>query len=204
MGGLGPSETRHEVTLTKACWLGQTEVTQAQWQAVMGNNPSHFTGKDLPVEQVSWNDAQEFCGKLNAKSLLPAGWKFALPTEAQWEYACRAGTAGDYAGTLDEMAWHRANSDDKTHPVAAKNANAWGLYDMHGNVDEWCADWYGDYPVGPVTDPTGSNSGSDRVLRGGSWNTGGAGGRSANRLMIAPVVRSIIIGFRVAAVPGGG
>jgi len=184
MGGSGSDEKKHEVTLTKPFWLGRTEVTQGQWEAVMGNNPSHFKGKDLPVEQVSWDDAQEFCKKLNEKSLLPAGWQWALPTEAQWEYACRAGTTGDYADSLDDMAWYSANIDSKTHAVATKKANAWGLHDMHGNVWEWCADRYGAYPTGAVTDPTGSNSGSIRVARGGSWNCVGAGCRSASPQLV--------------------
>jgi len=149
------------------------------------------------------DDAQEFCNKLNAKSLLPAGWQWALPTEAQWEYACRAGTTGDYAGNLGEMAWYTQNADDKTHPVATKKPNAWGLYDMHGNVLEWCADWYGDYPAGSLTDPTGSNSGSIRVFRGGSWHNVGTYCRSAARDGYLPGIRYAAIGFRVAAVPGG-
>ena len=201
MGGSGSDEKKHEVTLTKPFWLGRTEVTQGQWEAVMGNNPSHFKGKDLPVEQVSWDDAQEFCKKLNEKSLLPAGWQWALPTEAQWEYACRAGTTGDYADSLDDMAWYSANIDSKTHAVATKKANAWGLHDMHGNVWEWCADRYGAYPTGAVTDPTGSNSGSTRVYRGGSWIHVGPYCRSACRNWFTPDSRSSYIGFRLAAVP---
>ena len=177
-------------------------MTQAQWEAVMGNNPSEFKGDpNLPVEQVSWNDASGFCKKLNAKGLLPAGWRFALPTEAQWEYACRAGTTGDYAGNLDEMAWYDKNSGSKTHPVGTKKANAAGLSDMHGNVYEWCADWLGDYPSGQLTDPTGPNTGSNRVLRGGSWSGAGSYRRSAYRGNHSPDSRNFGIGFRVAAVP---
>jgi formylglycine-generating enzyme required for sulfatase activity len=204
MGGSGANETPHQVTLTRPFWLGRSEVTQAQWEAVMGSNPSSFKGDpNLPVEQVSWNDASEFCKKLNAKGLLPAGWRFALPTEAQWEYACRAGTTGDYAGSLDDMAWYSNNSGKKTHPVATKKANAWGLHDMHGNVDEWCADWYGDDPAGTVIDPTGPGSGSVRVYRGGTWNGVGERSRSAARYWHPPDYRGTRMGFRVAAVPAG-
>ena len=153
--------TLHEVTLTKGFWMGKTEVTQAQWKSVMGNNPSEFKGDNLPVENVSWDDCQQFCKKTGLQ----------LPTEAQWEYACRAGSTGPYAGTgnLEEMGWYVDNSDDETHPVGTKQPNAWGLYDMHGNVCEWCADWWGDYPNDAVTDPQGASSGWNRVVRGGSW-----------------------------------
>jgi len=151
----------HQVTLTKGFWMGKTEVTQAQWKSVMGNNPSYFKGDDLPVESVSWNDCQKFCQKTGLQ----------LPTEAQWEYACRAGSTGPYSGTgeVDEMGWYDNNSGGKTNPVGKKQPNAWGLYDMHGNVMEWCADWYEDYSKGAVTDPQGPSSGEDRVRRGGSW-----------------------------------
>ena len=203
MGGGGSDETPHPVTLTKPFWLGRMEVTQAQWEAVAGKNPSNFEGKDLPVETVSWDDASGFCQKLNAKGLLPAGWRWTLPTEAQWEYACRGGTTGEYAGDLDAMAWYSANSGNKTHAVGTKKANAYGLSDMHGNVLEWCADLYGDYPKGAVTDPTGPSTGSDRVRRGGSWDDAGTYCRSASRYRSAPDFRSHDIGFRVAAVPAG-
>ncbi|MEI7955317.1 MAG: SUMF1/EgtB/PvdO family nonheme iron enzyme, partial [Verrucomicrobiota bacterium] len=203
MGGGGPDETPHPVTLTKPFWLGRMEVSQAQWEAVTGKNPSNFKGKNLPVETVSWDDASGFCQKLNAKGLLPAGWRWKLPTEAQWEYACRAGTTGDDAGNLDEMAWYSNNSGSKSHLVGTKAANAWGLNDMHGNVWEWCADWYGEYPKGAVTDPTGPSTGSDRVIRGGSWNSDGTNCRSAYRLWDTPDARNLSIGFRVAAVPAG-
>ncbi len=169
----------------------------------MGSTPSNFKGKDLPVETVSWNDASDFCKKLNAKGLLPAGWRWALPTEAQWEYACRAGTTGEDAGSLADMAWDGDNSGSKTHPVGTKQATAWGLCDMHGNVWEWCADWYGDDPKGAATDPTGSNSGSSRVYRGGSWSSDGTSCRSADCGGYAPDGRLFNFGFRVAAVPGG-
>ena len=202
MGGSDKDETPHKVKLTKSFWLGRTEVTQGQWEAVMGNNPSKFKGDpNLPVEQVSWDDATEFCQKLSAKGLLPAGWKFVLPTEAQWEYACRAGTTGDYAGKLDEMAWYYTNSGNKTHAVGTKKANAWGLYDMHGNVWEWCAAWYGYYPAGALTDPAGSNTGVSRVDRGGSWYGDAADCRAAYRGRLEPGFRSHSLGFRPALVP---
>lgn len=189
-------------TLTRGYWLGQTEVTQAQWSAMMGNNPSNFKGDDRPVEQVSWNDAMEFCRKLTererAASRLPEGYAYTLPTEAQWEYACRAGTDGDYAGNLDAMAWYSANSGSQTHPVGQKQANPWGLRDMHGNVVEWCLDWYGRYPGGSVTDPSGPPSGSHRVYRGGGWGRDAIYCRAAFRGMLAPGVRVNFLGFRLA------
>jgi len=204
MGGAGSDEKSCEVKLTTPFWFGRTVVTQGQWDAVMGSNPSHFKGKDLPVENVSWNDAREYCKKLNAKSLLPDGWQWALPTEAQWEYACRAGTTGDYyAGNLDDTAWHSSNSGGVTHAVAMKKANAWGLYDMQGNVCEWCADWYDVYPAGLATDPVGPNSGSSRVCRGSCWCDVGAFCRLASRDWDTPDYRGNNLGFRVAAVPAG-
>ena len=186
-------EKQHQVTLTKGFWMLETEVTQKQWKAIMGSNPSHFKGDNLPVENVSWNDCQEFCKKC---ALL--GMPVQLPTEAQWEYACRAGSTGPYAGNLDEMAWFEDNSGRKTHPVGTKKPNAWGLYDMHGNVWEWCADWYdGDYPSGSVTDPIGPSNGSDRVVRGGSWCYYARRCRSAYRGYRAPGGRDDDLGFRV-------
>ncbi len=196
----GGDERAHQVTLTKPFYLGKTEVTQEQWQQVMGGNPSEFKDAKNPVENVSWDDCQEFVVKLRKK--VP-GQMFRLPTEAEWEYSCRAGTTGDYAGNLDDMAWYDGNSGSKTHPVGQKKPNAWGLYDMHGNVWEWCAGWYGDYPNGAVTDPTGPNTGSSRVVRGGFWFGDGTNCRSAYRLRGAPGIRDFIMGFRVAAVPGG-
>jgi len=201
-------EKQHRVRITRGFWLAKTQTSQAQWEALMGSNPSYFKGKDLPVEQVSWKDIcgddsanEGFLGKLNRH--LPTGEKFHLPTEAQWEFACRAGTTGTYAGNLDEMGWYDDNSDDRTHPVGKKKPNAWGLHDMHGNVCEWCADWYGVYPESAATDPTGPNIGSGRAYRGGSWNINGGYCRSADRFRYAPNGRSSGVGFRVAAVPGG-
>ncbi len=195
----GFNEKPHYVTLTKPFWLGRTEVTQAQWEKVMESNPSHFKGAELPVETVSWNDASDFCRKLTAKGLLPAGWHWALPTEAQWEYACRAGA---FARNLNAMAWYPDNSGNKTHAVGTKTANPWGLNDMFGNVSEWCADWYAKYPVDAATDPTGPDIGSDHVTRGGSWEGVGTKDSSFSRGCDAPDYRDLSIGFRVAAVPG--
>jgi len=195
---MGEEKDRHEVTLSKPFYMGVTEVTQAQYQAVMGTNPSNFKGETNPVETVSWNDATEFCKKLSEQTRRAVR----LPTEAEWEYACRAGTAtafsfGDADSTLGDYAWYTSNSGSTTHPVGQKKPNAWGLYDMHGNVWEWCADWYGDYPKGAVTDPQGPASGTARVLRGGSWGSAPATCRSAHRFYLTPAYRYYYCGFRV-------
>ena len=188
-------ETQHSVTLTRGFWMLETQVTQAMWQSVMGNNPSYFKGDQNPVEQVSWGECQDFCRQLSSK----LSGKVSLPTEAQWEYACRAGTTGAYAGDLDAMAWYGSNSGDKTHPVGQKKPNAWGLYDMHGNVWEWCSDWYGKdyYTESPTSDPTGPDSGSDRVNRGGSWDSIAGDCRSASRNYRGPGNRNPYLGFRI-------
>jgi formylglycine-generating enzyme required for sulfatase activity len=197
----------HEVIISKPFFLGQYEVTQAQWEAVMGNNPSLFKIKKRghrPVERVSWEEASDFCEKMNdlCKNVLPAGYRFDLPTEAQWEYACRSGSTGDYSGdSIDEIAWYESNSYGRTCTVGMKSSNAWGLYDMHGNVWEWCRDWKGDYPSSSVTDPTGPSSGEYRVCRGGGWLNIAWGCRSALRFSTAPSFRSYYLGFRLALVP---
>ena len=198
-------ETPHRVKITKGFFLQATEVTQKQWRLVMGNDPSNFKGDDLPVEQVSWDDAAEFCQKVSAKEAggpepRRGGKTYRLPTEAEWEYACRAGSKGSYAGTgkLDDMGWHEGNSGGKTHDVGQKRPNAWGLYDMHGNVWEWCADWYGEYGGGAETDPTGPGSGTARVHRGGCWFYYPRYCRSAYRYRYAPGIRYNINGFRPA------
>ncbi len=166
----------HKVKITRLFYLGKYEVTQRQWEAVMGNNPSEFRGPENPVDQVSRDDCQAFPAKLNQKSG-KGGVKLNLPTEAQWEYACRAGTTtrysfGDDLESLGDYAWHTGNSGKTTHPVGQKKPNSWGLYDMHGNVWEYCSDWYGEdyYRQSPLTDPTGPASGDRHVLRGGSFD----------------------------------
>ena len=184
----------HQVTVSPFA-IGKYEVTQAQWQAVMGHNPSNFKGDDLPVENVSWDDAQEFCRTLSQRT----AQSYRLPTETEWEYACRAGPTGDYAGNLDAMAWYDKNSENKTHAVGQKQPNAWGLYDMHGNVWEWCADWYEGsyYGQSAAADPPGPTSGSLRVGRGGGWVNTAAGCRSAFRYASSPGNRGGNLGFRL-------
>lgn len=167
-----------QVTLTRGFWLGKTEVTQGQYQAVMGTNPSSFkqAGREAPVENVSWKDAMEFCRRLTERERvagrLPEGCGYTLPSEAQWEFASRAGARIPRAGELDALAWHGGNSGDTTHAVGQKRANPWGLHDLFGNVWEWCFDWYAErLPGGNVTDPTGADSGALRVIRGGGWGS---------------------------------
>lgn len=188
----------HSVTLS-GYYIGKTEVTQALWQAVMGSNPSYFEGDDLPVEQVSWDDCQEFIRKLNSLT----GQNFRLPTEAEWEFACRGGNNSrgyKYSGSnyIDNVAWYDGNSGDKTHPVATKSPNELGIYDMSGNVWEWCADWYGDYSSGRQTNPKGPYGGSYRVHRGGSWINYARYCRSSNRNIHYPTYRNNRLGLRLA------
>lgn len=202
---------QREVTLTDGFWMGRTEVTQAQYEVVAGANPSRFTevGPDAPVERVSWVDVSGWCEKLNkrerAAGRLPDGYVYTLPTEAQWEYACRAGTEGTPA-YLDEVAWYEENSGGTTHRVAQKKANAWGVHDMLGNVLEWCRDWYGDYARTAEANPTGPSHGYFRMARGGSWRTNAAVCRPAARAGGSAGRRDYTIGFRVAlcAVKGKG
>ena len=200
-------ETPHEVVLTRPFYLSVHQVTQEQYQRVIGANPSSFKGARTPVEQVSYEDAVQFCWKL---SELPAekaaGRVYRLPTEAEWEYACCAGTTTEYSfgddeGKLSEYGWFKGNSDGKTHPVGTKKPNPWGLYDMHGNLWEWCQDWYGDYPAGKAADPQGPPQASFRVFRGGCWNFVARSCRSARRCRGVPSYRNRDLGFRVALVP---
>lgn len=214
-------ETQHRVTLTKGYWLGKYEVTQGQWQAVMGTTlqqqrdkaypswPLAGEGRDHPTYYVSWEDCQEFIKKLCEKEGVPQG-TYRLPTEAEWEYACRAGTTGPfhYGDSLDAS---QANFDgnfpygsgmegeyrQKTTPAGSFRPNSWGLYDMHGNIWEWCQDWYGQYPTKSVADPAGPGSGSFRVLRGGCWNNDAMGCRSADRVKAEPGFRYYYVGFRL-------
>ena len=185
-----------QVRISQGFWLGKFEVTQGQWQGVMGSNPSHFTqcGPDCPVEQVSWNDAQEFIRNLNGRG---GGNRYRLPTEAEWEYATRAGTSGDRYGNVDAIAWHNGNSGDRTHPVGRKAPNAWGLHDMLGNVWEWTQDWFANYPGGSVTDPRGPGSGSTWVHRGGGWVSNARYSRAPNRGDNSPGHRSDGLGLRL-------
>jgi len=186
----------HRVRISQGFEIGKYEVTQAQWEAVMNSNPSSFKGANLPVEDVSWDDAKKFIGRLNARN---DGYVYRLPTEAEWEYACRAGSTGDYAGDLDAMAWYSENSEGKSHPVRKKQPNAWGLFDMHGNVWEWVEDWYGRnyYERGPTVDPQGSGADSYRVVRGGAWLSSAGLLRSAFRHSRTPDDRGHSLGFRL-------
>ena len=204
-------EPRHEVTLTRDYYLGAFEVTQDQYLKLMGDNPSYFQGDQVngidssnhPIDRASWEDAVEFCKRLSA---LPeeraAGRVYRLPTEAEWEYACRSGSSAPFSfGGLelaDDYGWFASNCQGKTHPVGKKDPNAWGLYDMHGNVMEWCNDWAGDYPEDAVSDPTGPNEGYSRMIRGGAWLTGAMISKSGNRAFhFPPETRSEYVGFRV-------
>ena len=210
-------ETQHQVTLSRGFWMLETPVTQAMWKSVTGNNPSYFTGDKLPAERVSWKDCQKFIEQLNAHLAgtpgTPAGYRFSLPTEAQWEYACRAGTTtpfhfgsvlnGDKANCDGNFPYGTSTMGQylkKTSEVGSYPANDWGLFDMHGNVWEWCLDWYGDYPSGSVTDPTGADEGSNRVLRGGGWNDHAGNCRSAYRNSNAPSDRNFRYGVRISLV----
>jgi len=194
---------QHQVTISKPFYMGVTEVTQAQYEAVMGTNHSQFKGPTNPAENVSWEDAVDFCRKLSEKT----GKTVRLPTEAEWEYACRAGSKtrfsfGDSESVLGNYAWYKSNSGNNTHPVGQKKPNPWGLYDMLGNVAEWCADRCGSYSGESSTDPQGPGSGGPRVARGGSWGNDDTNSfRCAFRLSIAPVFRGGRTGFRCAMTP---
>lgn len=192
----------HKVTITKPFYLGKYEVTQEQWEAVMENNPSEFKGAKQPVDSVSWEECQIFLKKLQDKT----GHKFTLPTEAQWEFACRAGTTtplnfGSSESLLSEYAWFQENSGNVTHPVGQKKPNPWGLYDMYGNVQEWCNDWYANpYPKGAVSDPQGPSSGESRVLRGGAWGDDFTMIRSSYRNCNGTEGKNSGIGLRIVMV----
>jgi formylglycine-generating enzyme required for sulfatase activity len=206
----------HTVTV-KSFYMGKYEVTQKEWTAVMGNNPSNFKGDNLPVETVSWNEAVEYCNKLSLKEGLVPAYRgsennitcdfsatgYRLPTEAEWEYAAKGGNKDyisyEYSGgnSIDSVAWHGGNSGNRTHPVGTKQANSLGLYDMSGNVWEWCWDWYGSYSGGSQADPRGASSGAGRVGRGGGWYDGAAYVRSADRSSTAPSYRDSDFGFRL-------
>jgi formylglycine-generating enzyme required for sulfatase activity len=195
---------QHTVRITQPFYLGVTEVTQGQYERVMGTNPSNFKGAQLPVEQVSWGDAVEFCRKLSALPAEPsAGRVYRLPTEAEWEYSCRAGSTtkwsfGDDESSLKDHAWYDDNANNTTHPVGEKRPNVWGLYYMHGNVWEWCSDDKREYASTTLDDPTGGTAGSGRVRRGGGWDFYARFCRSAVRGGDAPGDRLYYLGFRVA------
>jgi len=207
-------EVRHRVVITQAFAIGATEVTQALYQAVMGDNPAHFKGGRSPVEGISWYDAVLLCNQLSEQEGLTPAYRFAgttvswdraangyrLPTEAEWEYAARAGGTQPYSGsaTIDEVAWYSENAGKRTQEVRTRRANGWGLYDMSGNVWEWVWDWSGDYPTGQATDPMGPSSGSSRIRRGGSWNYTAGSARNAERDKADPGYRNSQQGFRLA------
>jgi formylglycine-generating enzyme required for sulfatase activity len=208
--GDSAEEPVHAVRIGRAFWMDKYEVTQSQYETITGRNPSSFKGLSLPVEGVSWNDGVAFCRMLTERERkagrLPLGYVYRLPTEAEWEYAARGGSKGrgfEYAGSgnLDEVAWHSGNSGFKTHPVGGQKPNELGLYDMSGNVWEWCHDSYdaGYYAKSPSSDPTGASSGGLRVLRGGSWNYNPWLCRSSTRYGTSPGSTDYNIGFRVVA-----
>lgn len=185
---------QYKVTLSEGFWLAETACTQALWEVVMGNNPSHFKGTQRPLEQVSWDYVLTFLAKLNER--VP-GLGARLPTEAEWEYAARAGDTKSRYGELDSIAWYRANSKGETHPVAQQQPNAWGLYDILGNVWEWTSDIARGYSPSPVTDPS-HDVGADRVFRGGAWDDGARYCRAAYRGHGLPGSRVYNVGFRLA------
>lgn len=204
---------QHQVTLTYGFWIGKYEVTQGQYQNITGNNPSDSTDNPLlPVDSVTWNEAANYCVLLTASERnagrLPAGYAYRLPTEAEWECAARAGKTTRFSygddidyGLLDNYGWSTQNSADDTHPVGQKTANAWGLYDMYGNVAEWCHDWFEMYPPDAQVNPVGPASGSDRVYRGGSWADAPQDCRTAARGGLDPDSRLSSFGFRVVLAP---
>jgi formylglycine-generating enzyme required for sulfatase activity len=214
-----PDETQHTVVLTHGFYICKYLVRQGDYLAVIGVNPSHFTGTNYPqctlncpVEMVSWNDATNYCARFTqqeaAAGRLAPGWEYRLPTESEWEYACRAGTTtrfsyGDDPGyiNLTSYAYYFDNSFVETHPVGQKMPNPWGLFDMQGNVDEWCLDWYGSYPSGTVTDPQGHATGQDRIVRGGHYFSAGSYCRSAQRYHYSPATANDKIGFRIVLAP---
>lgn len=209
IGGGGANELPVREVRLSGYHLAATEVTQDQWQRLMGSQPGWFKGANLPIENVNWIEAMEFCHRLTQmerqRGRLKKGSAYSLPSEAQWEYACRAGSTGDFSGEFDEMAWCSFNSGGKTHPVATRKPNAWGFFDMYGNVWEWCWDKYADSYFGlAVLNPLGSKKGPDRVIRGGGWLSSPSISRSSARLKLAPNQRRHNRGFRVAIGPLDG
>lgn len=211
--GRDQDERQHEVTLSQGFYLQRTEVTQGQWRAVMGHNPAFFLncGDHCPVEQISWEDAQNFIARLNERDPV---FDYRLPTEAEWEYAARAGSTsalpnGELQGAvgeallqdpgLDQIGWYVGNAELGTHPTAQKQPNDWGFYDMHGNVQEWVADWHNTYPFNAVIDPAGPEQGHTKILRGGSWNLYARFCRSASRAWASPSLFDPFTGLRLVA-----
>ena len=202
------TRAKYRVTLSRDFWLGRYEVTQAEYAALTGENPSHFADDpNCPVEKVSHVDAAAYCSALTRRereaARLPPGYAYRLPSEAEWEYACRAGTTnrfsfGDVPAEADAYAWTQENSQARTHPVGRKRPNPWGLYDMHGNVWEWCQDWFGEYAPMEATDPSGPAHGQFKVFRGGGWNNEVPFAGAANRFMMAPSNGITFVGFRLA------
>jgi formylglycine-generating enzyme required for sulfatase activity len=192
----GDERPAHRVRITKGFDIGKYEVTQGMWEFIMGANPSNFKGAERPVEQVGWNEAQAFIAKLNQDA---DGYAYRLPTEAEWEYAARAGAAAFDQATLDRVAWYDQNSERQTRPVGQREANAWGLHDMLGNVWEWVGDWYNEqyFAVSPDMDPRGPSSDIFRSLRGGSWTNLPRNVRVSSRVGDDPASRSASVGFRV-------
>ncbi|MBX2822894.1 MAG: formylglycine-generating enzyme family protein [Rhodothermaceae bacterium] len=195
----------HQVTISQPFYMSKTEVTQAQWTAIMGKNPSLFIGESRPVDNIGPPDIQAFLRALNAATDCASCYR--LPTEAEWEYAARAGSKArfSFGADLDSLAfyaWYAKNAEYKTHPVAQKKPNAWGLYDMHGNVYEWVQDLYGPYPSSPTTDPTGSEDGNEYILRGGSWTDAERELRVTYRDYYAPNHRHNFFGFRLVRQEG--
>ena len=199
------------VTITRDFWIGKYEVTQGEFTAVAGKNPSHFTAdSNRPVEKVTFFDASNYCAMITQRERqaghLPDGFEYRLPSEAEWEYACRAGSTnlfafGDDASAADQYAWTAENCDATTHPVGQKSPNAWGLYDMHGNVWEWCSDWFEPYPAAPLSDPVGPATSKYKVFKGGGWNQDAPYARASSRFMMSPSNGIHFVGFRLALGP---
>ena len=202
---------KYPVTLTRDFWIGKHEVTQGEYAAVLGRNPSHFTGdSNRPVEKVTFFDATNYCAAITlrerAARRLPEGYEYRLPTEAEWEYACRAGSTnlfsfGNATTNAGTYAWTAENSDAATHPVGLKSPNAWGLYDTHGNVWEWCSDWFEPYPAAPLTDPVGPATSKYKLFKGGGWNQDADYARASSRFMMSPSSGIHFVGFRIALGP---
>jgi len=198
---------RHPVTLTRDYWIAKYEVTQGEYAALMRTNPSYFKGDpQRPVEKITWFEAAAYCTEVTKRERvaghLPADYEYRLPTEAEWEYACRAGTTnffsfGDNAGEAGQYAWTMENASGTPHPVGQKRPNAWGLYDMHGNVWEWCNDWFAPYPATALTNPIGPTNSDYKVFRGGGWNQAVEYARSRNRFMMSPTNGIHFVGFRM-------